>query len=259
MGGLQLNNIYCGDCLDILKEIDDSSIDLIVTSPPYFNAREYSYYKTVEEYMRKMGEVFNKCFTILKESRMCIVNISPVIVKRTKRTEQSYRIPLPFYFVPMMEKIGFEFLEDIIWEKPSGSAINRNGGFHTHRKPIAYKPNIVTEYILVFKKPAPFLIDKVLKNDSFVKDDYEKTNIWKINPETKSEHPAPFPISLVDKCVRYYSYEDDTILDPFIGSGTTAVACKLTGRNFIGIELNQKYVDIANKRLQNTFKQEELI
>lgn len=127
---------------------------------PYYNAREYSQYKDVADYMAQMEQVFLGIERILKPSRMCVINISPVLVEREKRSEQSYRIPLPFYFVPMMEKIGFEFLEDIIWKKPDGAAANRNGGFYRHRKPVAYKPNIVTEYVLVFKKKANFLIDK---------------------------------------------------------------------------------------------------
>ena len=105
-----------------------------------------------------------------------------------------------------MEEIGFEFLEDIIWMKPDGSAPNRNGGFYRHRKPIAYKPNIVTEYILVFKKPAPFLIDKVIKNESLVADGYERTNVWQFNPDTSNWHPAPFPEALAERVIKYYSF-----------------------------------------------------
>jgi len=169
-------------CNETMKQMGSNTIDLIVTSPPYFNARDYSQYKSVQDYMAQMRVVFANAYEVLKESRMCVVNISPVLVEREKRSKQSYRIPLPFYYVPMMEEIGFEFLEDIIWVKPDGSAPNRNGGFYRHRKPIAYKPNIVTEYILVFKKPAPFLIDKVIKNDSLVGDGYERTNVWQIQP-----------------------------------------------------------------------------
>lgn len=249
---LELNKIYNESNLETLKRISDDSIDLVVTSPPYYNAREYSQYSSVDDYMNQMFEIFNTVFNKLKQSRMCIVNISPVLVERVKRSEQSYRIPLPFYYVPMMEKIGFEFLEDIIWQKPDGSAPNRNGGFFRHRKPIAYKPNIVTEYILVFKKPAPFLIDKILRNDSLVEGEYERTNVWKINPETKSSHPAPFPETLVEKLIKYYSYEDDLVYDPFMGSGTTAVSALKNRRNYLGSEISAEYCDVANKRIANT-------
>ena len=246
---METNKIICGDCLDVMLTIPDNSVDLILTSPPYFNAKDYSKYKSIDEYLEIMKRCFIEGERVLKPSRMCIVNISPILVARRKRSEQSYRIPIPFYFVPMMEKIGFEFLEDIIWKKPDGSAKNRNGGFYQHRKPVAYKPNIVTEYILVFKKKASFLIDKILKNNSFVNGEYERTNVWEFNPETTANHPAPFPLELPMKCIQYYSYEYEIVLDPFTGSGTTGVACKKLNRNFIGIEISPEYCQIAMKRL----------
>jgi DNA modification methylase len=227
----------------------DNFIDLMVTSPPYFNAREYSKYDSIKQYMDSMEEIFIAVERILKQSRMCVVNISPIIVPRESRNSQSYRIPLPFYFVPMMEKIGFEFLEDIIWEKPSGASFNRNGGFFKHRKPLAYKPNIVTEYVLVFKKKADFILDRVLKNTSLVGGNYEKTNLWRINPETKSKHPAPFPEKLVDNIIKYYSYEDDIVYDSFMGSGTTAKMAIANNRNWIGSEISSEYCNIINERI----------
>jgi len=238
-----------GDCLELMKDIPDNSIDLIVTSPPYFNAKKYSQYDNVESYMNTMRKIFQKAYNIIKESRMVIINISPILIPRQIRSMQSYRIPLPYYFVPMMEKIGFEFLEDIIWVKPDGAVPNRNGGFFRHRKPLAYKPNIVTEYILVFKKPSNRLLDKFIENRSLVDDGYERTNVWEFNPETKSTHPAPFPIELPKKCIEYYSYEGDVVLDIFMGSGTTGVACKNLNRDFIGMELDENYFKIAKERI----------
>lgn len=246
---MDINKIYCMDNVEGMKQLDTESIDLTVTSPPYFNAKEYSSYLSVQDYMCQMEILFSLVYEKTKKSRMCIINISPVLVERESRSKQSYRIPLPFYYVPMMEKIGFEFLEDIIWLKPDGAVPNRNGKFFSHRKPVAYKPNVITEYILVFKKPAPFLIDKVIENRSLVCGEYERTNVWKMNPETNSKHPAPFPKELAEKCIRYYSYENDLVLDPFMGSGTTAAMSMATNRNFIGFEISQKYVNIANQRL----------
>lgn len=235
--------LYNEDCLDTLNGMSNEYLDLIVTSPPYFNAKDYSQYKSVDDYIKQMKNIFSLSFNKLKKSRMCVINISPVLIKRESRNKQSYRIPLPFYFVSMMEDIGFEFLEDIIWVKPDGAVPNRNGGFYRHRKPLAYKPNIVTEYVLVFKKPAPFLIDKILKNDSLVEDGYERTNVWNINPNTKSWHPAPFPEELVDRIVKYYSYENDIIYDPFAGSGTVGVVGSKLNRKVILSELKTEYCE----------------
>lgn len=251
---LKINKIHCGDSKNIIKIIDNESIDLVITSPPYYNAKEYSQYTSVKKYMIIMEEIFIEVERVLKLSRMCIINVSPILIKRINRANQSHRIPIPFYFVPMMEKIGFEFLEDIVWKKSAGSVPNRNGGFYKHRKPMGYKPNIVTEYVLVFKKKADFLIDKILKNDSLVMGNYEKTNVWEFNPETKSDHPAPFPEVLVENCIKYYSYEKDLILDPFIGSGTTAVVAKKLNRNYIGIEKNSEYCEMACERIKKEVK-----
>lgn len=232
------SHFYNEDCNDTISKLGDGSVDLVFTSPPYYNARSYSQYKDVHEYMDKMKQIFIGIERILKPSRMCVVNISPVLVRRMKRSEQSYRIPLPFYFVPMMEKIGFEFLEDIIWKKPDGAVFNRNGGFSKNRKPVAYKPNIVTEYILVFKKKTDFLIDKVLQNNSLVGDDYEKTNVWEIQPKTNSWHSAPFPEKLAENVIKYYSYEGDVVYDCFAGSGTTGKVAERLNRKYIMSEVN---------------------
>jgi DNA modification methylase len=201
---MEINKTYNENCNITMRKMGSNTIDLIVTSPPYFNARDYSQYKSVQDYMEQMKVVFTNAYEVLKESRMCIINISPVLIEREKRSKQSYRIPLPFYYVPMMEEIGFEFLEDIIWVKPDGAVKNRNGKFSSHRKPVAYKPNIVTEYILVFKKTAPFLIDKVIKNES---------------------------------------YEGEIVYDPFAGSGTVGNVVKRLGRKWIMSELNKNYFE----------------
>lgn len=241
---VELNKIYNESNIDTMKRMENNSIQLIITSPPYFNAKDYFQYKDIKDYMFQMKQTFIEVERILELSRMCIINISPVLVERENRNKQSYRIPLPFYFVPMMEEIGFEFLEDIIWKKPDGSVPNRNGGFYRHRKPVAYKPNIVTEYIFVFKKKASFLIDKILKNDSLIIGDYDKTNVWEFNPKTNSKHPAPFPDILVEKCIRYYSYERDIVYDPFCGSGTTCKVAKKLNRKYIGSEIHKEYCEM---------------
>jgi DNA modification methylase len=158
-----------------------------------------------------------------------------------------------------MESIGWKFIEDIIWVKPEGAAKNRNGGFFQHRQPLTYKPNVVNEYVLVFQKPSHNLIDTIVRNyDAYVASasnvdpDYERSNIWHINPETRSKHPAPYPTGLVERLIRYYSYVGDTVLDPFMGSGTTAVVSKTLNRHWIGYEIHQEYIDMSNIRLAKT-------
>jgi DNA modification methylase len=249
--------ILLGDSRQLLKDLKDESIHLTCTSPPYYNAREYSTWATYEDYLNFLKDVFFEVLRITKPGRMCTVNLSPVIEARESRSHESKRLAIPFHFFSLMEEMGWKYIDDIVWLKPEGAAVNRNGGFFRHRKPVAYKPNIVTETIFVFQKPAPFLIDKVVRSyegkileDSLVKDQYERSNVWKINPVTGSDHLAPYPKELSDRIVRYYSYIGDVVLDPFMGSGTTAISCIDLKRDYIGIELHEEYVKMANDRIQ---------
>ena len=181
---IELNKIYNEDCLEGVKRIPDGSVDLTVTSPPYFNAREYSQWQTYGGFLNFLEKVFKENYRITKEGRMCVVNISTIIQPRECRNGESKRIALPFHFVTLMEDIGFKFLEDIIWIKPEGASKNRNGGFFRHRQPVAYKPNVVNEYVFVFQKPMNGLIDNIvrsykgeIKEKSLVDDGYERSNI----------------------------------------------------------------------------------
>jgi len=251
-----MNKILLGDCQEVLKTIGSESVHLTCTSPPYYNAREYSTWSTYDDYLNFLKDVFYEVLRVTKPGRMCAVNLSPVIEARESRAHESKRLAIPFHFFSLMEKMGWKYIDDIIWLKPEGAAINRNGGFFQHRKPVAYKPNIVTETIFIFQKPSDFLIDKVVRSysgeqleQSLVKDRYERSNVWKNNPETASKHLAPYPKELSDKIVKYYSYVEDLVLDPFMGSGTTAVSCVDLNRNYIGVELHQEYVDMAEDRI----------
>jgi DNA modification methylase len=248
------------DCLSGLKKIVDPCIDLTWTSPPYYNAKAYSEWPTYEDYLEFLKNVFLEIFRITKDGRMCIVNLSPVIVARESRAHESKRLAIPFHFFAIMEEMGWKYIDDIVWVKPEGAAINRNGGFFQHRKPVAYKPNLVSETILVFQKPANFLIDKIVRSydketleKSLVNEEYERSNVWLINPETKSKHLAPYPEKLSDNVVKYYSFYGDLVLDPFLGSGTTLVSCKKLGRKGLGYEIHEEYVVMSEKRLNKVF------
>lgn len=246
------------DCLIGLKNMNEVCVDLTWTSPPYYNAKSYSEWKTYQDYLDFLENVFSEIYRITKDGRMCVVNLSPVIVQRESRAHESKRLAIPFHFFSIMEKIGWKYIDDIVWVKPEGAAINRNGGFFQHRKPVAYKPNLVSETILVFQKPANFLIDKIVRSykdevlkKSLVLEEYERSNVWLINPETKSKHLAPYPEKLSDNIIKYYSFYGDLVLDPFLGSGTTLVSCKKYGRNGIGFEIHEEYVNMSKNRLDN--------
>lgn len=253
-----MDQILQGDSSQLLKEIESESVHLTCTSPPYYNAREYSTWPTYQEYLDFLRNVFLEVLRVTQPGRMCVVNLSPVIEARQSRAHESKRLAIPFHFFTLMEEMGWKYIDDIIWLKPEGASINRNGGFFQHRKPVAYKPNIVTETIFVFQKPAPFLIDKVVRSyegdvleQSLVNEDYERSNVWKINPETHSDHLAPYPKELSDRIIKYYSYIGDLVLDPFMGSGTTAISCIDLKRKYLGVEIHEEYVNMAMERIRS--------
>lgn len=248
--------IINSDCVEGIKKIDSNTIHLTWTSPPYYNAKSYSTWETYEDYLSFLKSVFIEVFRVTKEGRMCIVNLSPVIIPRENRNSESKRLPIPFDFFPIMKEIGWKYLDDIVWVKPEGAAINRNGGFYQHRKPVAYKPNLVSETIFVFQKPSNFLIDKTVRSysgeileQSLVNEIYERSNVWFINPETKSKHLAPYPEELSDKIIKYYSFVGDTVLDPFLGSGTTLLSCEKLNRNGIGFDIHDEYIKMSQDRI----------
>ena len=254
------NTVYLCDCLQGLDKLIESrkQIELTVTSPPYFNIKDYVEYENYQKYLHFLEDVFRKILQLTKPGRICCVNISNILITRESRSKESRRIPLSFHFVSLMEKIGWEFLEDIIWLKPEGAAKNRNGGFYQHRQPVAYKPNVINEYVFVFKKPSKHLIDQVVRSynsldsiNSKVIGEYERSNVWKINPQTRSKHPAPYPMELTDKIISYYSFIGDTVLDPFFGSGTTCLSCKKYSRKCIGFEIHSKYIDLFVNEVKN--------
>ena len=245
------------DALNYLTEMDGDSVHLTCTSPPYYNAKAYATWPNYDKYLQFLEDIFREVHRVTIQGRICAVNLSPVIQARESRSHESKRLAIPFHFFSIMERLGWKYLDDIIWLKPEGSAVNRNGGFYQHRKPVAYKPNLVTETILIFKKPAPFLIDKTVRSyapdileQSLVADGYERSNVWQFNPETTSKHLAPYPKELSDKIVQYYSFVNDVVLDPFMGSGTTAISCLDYDRKYIGIEIHEEYVKMANDRIK---------
>lgn len=254
------NTIGIGDSEKLLKDLPNECVDLIFTSPPYFNAKpEYAEYLSYEEYLLKMKRIIHECSRVLNEGRFFVLNVSPVLLRRASRNEASKRIAVPFDFHRLFIEEGFEFIDDIIWVKPEGAgwATGRGRRFAADRNPLQYKPVPVTEYVLVYRKKTDKLIDWLIRkhpdqdavNDSKIADGYEVTNIWKITPAHCKGHPAVFPIELAEKVITYYSFKNDVILDPFAGTGTTAKAAIKLNRRFAIFEKENDYIDIIKGNL----------
>jgi DNA modification methylase len=244
------NVVVHGDVLETLTYVPDEAIHLTFTSPPYYNARDYSIYESYQAYLDFLTQVFCEVHRVTKEGRFLIVNTSPVIVPRVSRSHSSKRYPIPFDLHGRLVQTGWEFIDDIIWLKPETSVKNRNAGFLQHRKPLGYKPNPVTEYLMVYRKATDRLLDWNIREydhenvqASKVQGDYETSNVWRIDPTFDRVHSAVFPAELCRRVIRYYSYIGDLIFDPFGGSGTLGKAARDMQRNFFLTEKEAKYVD----------------
>ena len=254
------NKAILGDNRAALAEFPPESVQLIFTSPPYFNAKpEYAQYKDYTAYLSFLGEAFSACHDVLAEGRFLVVNVSPVLLRRSSRSASSKRLPIPFDLHPILDRIGFEFVDDIVWRKPEGAGwhLGRGRRFAADRQPLQYKPVTVTENVLVYRKKTDRLIDWNLRNHpdpeavkrSRILGDYDKTNVWEITPAYHKEHPAVFPEELAHKVVRYYSFEGDCVLDPFAGVGTVGRAAIEMGRRFVLIEKSRRYYEIMRQNL----------
>ncbi len=249
------NVVVNADVLKALKYVSDESVHLTFTSPPYYNARDYSIYPSYLAYLKFLEKVFIQTHRITKEGRFLIVNTSPIIIPRVSRSHSSKRYGIPFDLHPYLVKNGWEFIDDIVWLKPEASVKNRVGGFMQHRKPLAYKPNPITEYLMVYRKSTEKLLDwnirsyesKTIK-ESKVADGYETTNVWKIDPSFDKIHSAIFPVELCKRVIQYYSYKGDLVFDPFAGSGTMGKTAKMLGRFFFLTEQDPKYFEYMKSK-----------
>jgi len=260
---LEINRIYQGNCLEIMKEIDDKSIDLVVTSPPYFAGKEYENKNITiegyEEYKRLLLNTFTTCHRILKDGGHLWINIDDVHTSLKSIFKKNIVLPTHSYLIMELSKL-FDYKEMILWKKirgkhASGGSNRMLGSYGRFGSPGSVPIVQECEYILWFKKDGirKDITDDKRKKSSLTSNEFKTygMQIWNIQPERAKRigHPAPFPVEIPERIIKLGSFVDDIIIDPFIGSGTTAIACMKTNRNFIGIELNPEYVEIANKRI----------
>ena len=248
----KLNKIYCKSS-EKMDEIPDNSVNLMITSPPYNVGKEYDNDLSIEEYEELLENVFKETYNKLETGGRACVNIANI-------GRKPY-IPLHSLIIDVMLDIGYIMRGEIIWNKSAsvgGSCAW--GSWQSASNPILRD---VHEYILVFCKDS-FSKKKVkIKKDTITKDDFLSwtKSVWTFPTESakKIGHPAPFPIELPHRLINLYSYENDVILDPFCGSGTTCVAATQNNRNYIGYDNVEEYVDLSNKRISEFKYQTKLI
>ncbi|MHA1344034.1 MAG: DNA-methyltransferase [Promethearchaeota archaeon] len=236
-----LDHIILGDSRK-MDLIQDNSIHLMITSPPYNVSKEYDNDLTLKEYLELLMAVFRETWRVLVPGGRIAINIANV-------GRKPY-IPLHSYIIKIMHKIGFHMRGEIIWNKAASAGVSTAwGSFASASNPCLRD---VHEYILVFSKLTNKL-EKGNKKNTIKKEDFIEwtKSIWSFPAESAKRigHPAPFPEELPRRLIEFYSYKGDVILDPFMGSGTTAIAALKLNRHFIGYEILPEYVEIANKRI----------
>jgi len=249
---MELNKVYLGNCLDVLKTLEDNSIDLTVTSPPYDSLRIYNGYTFDFE------EIAKELFRVTKQGGVVVWVVGDATIKGSE-TGTSFKQALYF------KEIGFNLHDTMIWNKGGFSAV---GALQNRYAP-------VFEYMFVLTKGYPKTFNPIkdrknkhagkkvsgtirqidgtmkLMSKVMVINEYgQRFNIWKQSPQRqKGGHPAPFPEQLAEDHIISWSNDGDIVLDPFAGSGTTLKMAKKNNRNYIGIEISEEYCKIINERL----------
>ena len=249
-----MNKIYCMDALELLRQIPDNSINLMVTSPPYNASRPYDIYNdniNFSDYIGCLNKIWQECIRILAPDGKLVINIADQY-SRTKEYGLRFCLANHYHILKFFENKLYHY-DTIIWQKNRFS--NITGGkplFGSYPYPTNFLFLSNYEYILVFKKQGKRQINREIKEKSRVlkKEFFEYTKgVWIFNGESSSNHPAIFPEELPKRCIKLLSFYQDIVIDPFCGIGTTCLVAKQLGRKFIGCDISQEYVNIANKRL----------
>ncbi len=239
-----LNKIHQGDCREIIRELENNSIDLVVTSPPYNVGVDYGQYEDsipMADYRLMIKDLFVLLDWKVKNTGRVCINVS--------LKNENGIVDIPNIIKEKADDIGWDQRFEIIWNKGSSESSSAWGSW---KSPSSPRPIFNHEYILIFdvgdeKKES----EKTLEKEEFM--EYVKS-VWNITPETSSEHPAPFPKEIPRRLIKLNSYKGDVVLDPFVGSGTTAVVAEQLGRDWIGIDLNKDYVEMGYDRIDDETK-----
>jgi len=242
-----------------------STAHLVVTSPPYWTLKEYrdtagqlGHISGYDEFISELDRVWEKCFQLLVPGGRLVCIVGDVCLSRRKNEGRHTVVPLHASIQEHCRAIGFDNLAPIIWHKIANAAYeveNGSGGFLG--KP--YEPNAVIkndiEFILMQRKPggyrAPSEAVRILSVISAT--DHAKwfQQIWTgLTGASTKNHPAPYPLELAERLIRMFSFVGDIVLDPFMGTGTTALAASKCGRNSVNFEIDTNYFDYAADRLQ---------
>jgi site-specific DNA-methyltransferase (adenine-specific) len=246
-----LNTIINGSSAG-MKELPDNSLHLMITSPPYNVSKEYDEDLSLKDYLGLLKSVFSETYRVLVNGGRACVNVANL-------GRKPY-IPLSDYISNMMIELGFNMRGEIIWNKAaSASPSTAWGSWQSAANPILRD---VHEYILLFSKGS-YRRDRTKaeleqRRDTISKEQFMEwtKSVWTMQAASARRigHPAPFPEELPDRLIQLYSFTDDIVLDPFMGSGTTAVAAIKAKRKYVGYEVSEDYIKLANSRIKLAYQ-----
>jgi len=238
-----LNSIFCKSC-ERMEELPDNSIHLVVTSPPYNVGKEYDKNLTLSEYREFLRNVWKETYRVLVPGGRICINIANL-------GRKPY-IPLHSFIIEDMLSIGFLMRGEIIWNKSSSAGSSTAWGSWLSAKNPTLRD--VHEYILVFSKDTfrretPEKRESTISREEFL--EFTKS-VWTFPAVSakKIGHPAPFPVELPYRCIQLFTFKGEVVLDPFMGSGQTAIAAIKTDRYYVGYEIDENYVKLAEKRIR---------
>lgn len=239
------NRIYRGDCREVLQKIPDDSIDLVVTSPPYNVGVDYGSYDDevpLSDYFTLIESAFQILDEKVKGSGRVCVNVS--------LKNDNGIVDIPSVVKQKADEVGWTTRFEIIWDKGTSEASSAWGSW---RSPSSPRPIFNHEYIFVFDVQSGV---REKKEKSIEKEEFMKLvkSVWRVPPEKHIDHPAPFPEEIPERLIKLNSYENDVVLDPFAGSGTTPKVAEKLGRKWIGIDVDSDYVESMRERL-NSFNE----
>jgi DNA modification methylase len=248
-----------------MSDLAPGSVQLVVTSPPYWTLKEYrdssgqmGHIEDYDEFLAELDKVWAHCFRALVPGGRLICVVGDVCLSRRKNNGRHTVVPLHASIQEHCRKLGFDNLAPIIWHKISNAVYEVENGSSFLGKP--YEPNSVIkndiEFILMERKPGgyrtPDLPTRILSVISGENHRKWFQQIWSgVTGASTRNHPAPYPVDLAERLIRMFSFVGDTVLDPFLGTGTTTVAAAAVGRNSVGFEIDEHYFDFAHKRIVN--------
>lgn len=235
------NSIFSHSSED-MHELPDNSIGLMITSPPYNVGKEYDQNLSIAEYSNLLRKVMTEVYRVLVNGGRACINIANV-------GRKPY-ISLVHIVEEIMSETGFNYRGQIIWDKAASAGVSCAwGSWQSSSNPCLRD---VHEYILIYSKGD---LKREKKTDTINKEDFIQwtKSIWQMKTESAKRvgHPAPFPEELPHRLINLYSFKEDVVLDPFMGSGTTALAALKNGRKYIGYDTSEEYCKIAEERIKN--------